>query len=242
MKYIATLLIAVLLSQGVSYSQSRTNEAKATIQSKSTKLTEATGWAKNKTSGQWVSNQNIIHNEAARPAFASFLENFKWIQVWKVEHEGQTHTVLVQEKAAGYYKYPKIQKDWNAITKSEWIILNEDSLKGWLSELSKKTNEPICIRSEKYGDFSDRFSTLGGTKAYNETNILSRIKSDIEEEEDSRYASRFGYWVSAQNVDGKDVIRFRPLKSYYVSRYKKENELEDKYFEVEYSKFMNLFE
>lgn len=209
----------------VSFGQSRTNVDKIEFLGKTEKLTKATGWEQNKTTGEWVSNKNVIDYKECKPYWASHVsQNFKWLQFSIVEREGNKYYIFLYEKLSGKYKYPNIQQDWETETQTHFFVITESGFNQFKEKLKLNNGETIQLKSKMNGFITDRYKILGGEHLYNEENLLNKIRNTI----DKPNYSELCFTLNSQTIDGSNVIRFRLPESCYSSG---EN-IKTKYFEV----------
>lgn len=235
MKNLKVMMMTLMmcLMTMVSFGQSRTNTDKIEFSSKTEKLTKATGWEQNKTTGEWVGNINVIDDEECKPYWVSYVsQNFKWIQFSIVERNGINYYVFLYEKLSGKYKYPNIQQDWEIETQTHFFIITESEFNNLKDKLKLNSGETILLESKMNGFITDRYKVLGGEHLYNEQNLLNNIRNSI----DKPNYSELCFSLNSQNIDGLNVIRFRLPESCYSSG----NNIKTKYFEVLDNEFQKI--
>jgi hypothetical protein len=251
MKNVRLMMMTLMmcLMTMVSFGQSRTNVDKIDFLSKTEKLTKATGWEQNKTTGEWVSNKNVIDYQECKPYWVSHVsQNFKWLQFSIVERNGNKYYVFLYEKLSGKYKYPNIQQDWETETQTHFFIITESEFKEFKDFFSNNlmhknaqfhiwdlgnnvrrlgslnNGKTIQLKSKMNGFITDSYKVLGGEHLYNEENLLSKIRNVI----DKPNYLELCFTLNSQFIDGSNVIRFRLPESCYSTG---EN-IKTKYFEV----------
>ena len=228
--------LAIFATTILAIGQSRNAPTIANIIEKSEKLTQATGWCQNSSTQEWVSNPNCLYESECKSYWIDHTENFLWIQIWKLELDGQTYIALVSEVLGGHYKYPNIKEDWQSEKITKWLIVTEDEYSKFKTDLTALSGQEIVLQSKKNDKLSNYYNILGGDKSYTEENILKLITASIRKD---NYSSE-GYKFNSQTVDGLDVVRFRLQKYYYQSSYSTSNDLEKQYFEMNLSDFLKI--
>jgi hypothetical protein len=104
------------------FGQERVNRKKISFDQSSNIMTKSTGWAYNKTLGEWVDYENLISDDKDyKTKYKSLLgewmmshnnQNFLSIQTKTVTFKGIKYFVLLIENWGGRYEYPTIEEDW----------------------------------------------------------------------------------------------------------------------------------
>lgn len=237
MKIIHFLFGAILLLfliESSTYSQSRTSPEFVKILNKSEKITKAIGWCKNQDTGEWIENENCIF-ERDDGFWSDRTENFIWIQTWELKYEDIKYYGVLSEIKSGWYTYESIERGWNSEKITKWIILSEKEYKEFKSEVYALHSGSRFLASEIHGELSDYNSHLGGSYSYTEENILKLITTSIKEGEKGFQVYKF----NSQNVEGKDVVRFR-LQTQYSEAYYIQIDIQNQYFELLLSEFIKV--
>ena len=233
MKNLKVMMMTLMmcLMAMVSFGQSRVNIDKINFLSKTEKLIKATGWEQSKTTGEWVSNKNVIHYKKCKSYWVSHVpQNFNWLQFSIVERNGNKYYVFLYEKLSGGYKYPNIRQGWETEMQTHFFIIIESEF----NKLKEKLNngETIHLKSKMNGFITNKFKILGGEHLYNEENLLNKIRNTI----DKPNYSELCFTLNSQTIDGSNVIRFRLPESCYSSG----EDIKEKYFEVLNGDFQNI--
>lgn len=234
-KILSITLIALMISTTLS-AQSRVDKTHLTFESKSEKLTKATGWKQNKKTGKWISNKNVISDRVCPDYWISHVnQNFIWMQFKTVTHQNSTYYIFLYEQNTGAYKYPNIKKDWQTYKATRFIILSQSKYNQIQEMLSGKTSDTtIAISSDRNGFMVSKYASLGGENAYNEKNLLAKITNTL----DSKGTYDNSLLLKTEKIDGESIIRFRLPYGYY-----NENDLfkvKEQYFEVKAEAFKKI--
>lgn len=217
--------------------QSRTNKKMLEFISKSTNLTNATGWAYNDATGKWISNENLINRNKIEHPWSGYgkEQNFIWMQFTTTNRNGIDYKILLFEKISGYYTYPSIFQDWNTCKETHFFVMTVQQYKNMKRQIELMSGKDIIIKSELTGEISDKYPHLGDGYLYNEENLLAKITNIFEK------ASPFDFCfkLNSQLVDGKHILRFK-LPEYCSSYSLNEEGLKSKYFEVDISEFNKI--
>jgi len=222
------LLFTILLSS-CSFSQERINRAKLTFNKQSDELKEATGWAYNEASGEWIDYKNVLcpdnkyktkYKSLQGDYMASnYTQSFNSIQTKTVTYDSVEYYVLIVKTVSGKYEYPSIKEDWYSYKETKGYIFTAsefsklDSING---SIELKTNSYVRLGS-KYTKYSDK-------------EFLDLIQAKLSAPK-SEYSSMYTFPIM-KSTEGK--IRF-----YIPERFSKYNkaDFEKKYFEIEEDKF-----
>lgn len=228
------LLISVSIFLTINtFAQSRENKVNLKFESKSEKLTAAVGWKKNKETGKWIDNKNVIEDRTCTAYGVSYiLQNFKWIQFFTIKHNGVELYVLLNERQGGEYKYPNIRENWEPNTQTHFLVFDSTDYKKLQDAINSKEALDIKISSKISGVMSDRYIILKGEYLYNEENLLAKITNAIEK----KGYSETCFVINSQKVDGVDVIRFRLPESCNSDK----NNTQEAYFEVKLEEFTKI--
>ena len=134
MKKIALFLFIIPL---FSYAQERVNESKKSFISVSEKIENAIGWSFNKSTGEWVDNDNVIYytNEHRNTTSEVFFvksrvsQNFIYVQTKKVSKGSEIFYAIFIKKHDGYFKYREIKEDWQTTTQTRIYLFPEKEYK-----------------------------------------------------------------------------------------------------------------
>jgi hypothetical protein len=213
--------------------QNRENRQNHSFIQKTERVISATGWAFNDKTGKWVENKNVIYDKPNQTNWISHLpQNFYWIQFTTIQHEGITYYVLLYENRGGYYKYPSIHEGWEEENRTHFFIIDSKNYNKIKDIVNSKQQKSISIRSELSGHIDDALTSLGGEYLYNEDNLLAKITTTINNQHIMDYERCLV--VNSQQVQGKDVIRFRLPEACPSSS------LGQWYFEIELDEFKKL--
>lgn len=228
------LLISVSIFLTINtFAQGRENKVNLKFEAKSEKLTTAVGWEKNKETGKWIDNKNVIKDRTCTAYGVSYvLQNFKWIQFSTIKHNGVELYVLLNERQGGEYKYPNIRENWEPNTQTHFLVFDSTDYKKLQDAINSKEAVDIKISSKISGVMSDRYIILKGEYLYNEENLLAKITNAIEK----KGYSETCFVINSQKVDGVDVIRFRLPESCNSN----ENNTQEAYFEVKLEEFTKI--
>lgn len=226
-----TMMILIMcLMSIVVLGQSRTNVDKIEFSNKTEKLTKAEGWEQNKTTGEWVSNKNVI--SSTKSQFVSMIaQNFRWLQFSKIEKNGVNYYVLLFEKESGSYKYPNIKRDWEREIQTHFFIITESEFNELKDKLKLNNGETIQLKSKMNGSITDRYKILGGENLYNDENLLNKIRNTIDKPNYFEHC----FTLNSQIVDGSNLVRFRLAESCNLS-----SDIKTKYFEVLNNEFQKI--
>lgn len=171
-----SILLIILFSGCLGFSQQRTNDPLPIISQNNGKLTTAQGWLKN-SSGQWISRKNKIIEDLGE--YTKQLENyaehsigesnFIYFELKKVNLKGISYDLLVKKSKSGYYTYPAIQEDWNNEIICSYYIFQSDELE----QIKKVKSDSL---STIYLDVKHR-GFIGFVN--DKTNINNSISKDI---------------------------------------------------------------
>lgn len=215
------------------FAQNRENKVNLKFESKSEKLTTAIGWKLNKETGKWIENKNVIEDRACPNYYVSYItQNFKWIQISTIKHNGVDVYVLLFERQGGEYKYPNIREDWEPNTQTHFLVLDSTEYKKLQVGINSREAKDIKITSKISGSMSDRFKILGGEHLYSEDNLLAKITIALAK---SGY-SETCFIINSQKLDGVDLVRFRLPESCYSA----ETDMKEAYFEVPFEEFNRI--
>ena len=226
-----TIFITSIVINGTA--QSRTNRKMIEFNSKSTKLTKATGWGQNEKTGKWIGNKNVIDDKKVSSYWISHIsQNFKWLQFATINQNGKKYYVFLYERLGGEYKYPNIREDWEAHKTTCFFVLTPTQYEEIKTQIDLKTGKNIKVTGMT-GCISDKFKILGGEHLYNEENLLAKIINTIEKQPSY---SESCFILNSQTTDGMDILRFRLPESCYFA----EDNMKTKYFEVKISEFKTI--
>lgn len=230
MKYFKLILLSagMMISTGSTFAQSRagittTSTPMATgisVQSKSPKLKEATGWMQTR-SGAWISNTNAISDIVLSPSKVnSVAQNFKWLQLLTLMNGSQPVYALLFENSIS-------EANNQAEKRVNYYVMDASSYAEVVALIAAKDGKTLTVKSSIYGYMGDiKHGQLSSEK------LLSLISQSIASPQQARY----NLVINAQHVDGKDVVRFRlPERSSII-----DNGLDEGYFEVTLSEFNTI--
>lgn len=231
--FTVTLILAIqLFFLGDLNGQERINRSKIQFTKSSGKLTSATGWAINPTSGEWIDYPNMI---STSKAFKNKLnlppgslnmsrasQNFVYLQFKSIDFNGKEYYILIHEKWFGHYTYPNIQEDWNFYTKTFAYIFDEDEFKKLFrleGLIELKTNNLVNI-SHQYNHFKEsdlldliHSKLLSGPDQFSSTftfPILKSTEGNIRFFTPSYFPSYFMYDFDT-NYFETDLVNFSTL-------------------------------
>ncbi len=228
-KAINILPYALLLITTIVNGQGRINKQTLSFDSKTNKLANATGWKLNGETGKWIENTNVIDGIKCPMLWVSHItQNFKWIQFASLTHNGNKYYVFLWERLGGKYKYESIQMDWEQDNRTYFFILDSKQYSELKAAVNAKEQKDIQFNSNFTGHISDCFKVLGGEHLYNEENLLAKITNSLGK----KGYSNDCLTINAQNVDGKDIVRFLLPENCFSTKYS--------YFEVSFEDFMTI--
>jgi hypothetical protein len=229
------LLISVsIFLASENFAQSRIDKINLKFDSNSEKITNASGWKVNKETGKWIENKNVIDDKVCKAYWVSYIpQNFKWIQISKIKHNGINLFVLLHERQGGEYKYPNIRENWEPNTQTHFFVIDSVEYKKIQNAVNNKEAKDIKISSKIFGSMSDRYKILGGEHLYNEENLLAKITKAIEK---PSYIENC-FIINSQKLDGIDVVRYRLPETCYAT----EKEMKEAYFESKLEDFNQIF-
>lgn len=215
------------------FGQIREDRWNPTFDKMTEKITYASGWMLNKGTGKWIENQNVIADRECPSYWVSHMsQNFRWIQFAAIFYKGTKYYIFLFERQDGEYKYPKIQEDWQEETRTYFFILDSLQYHGLISVVNSKDQRDIQFKSKYSGYITDKFEILGGENIYNEENLLAKIAYTLDNGSSSEYC----LVINSQQINQREVIRFRLPEFCLISKY-----IKDAYFEIEFSDFVKLF-
>lgn len=231
---VTSLLLIVLLFQV--FSQERVNREKLSFSEISGTLSKATGWAYNKTLGEWIDYKNVISDDKDYKTKNVILQgswmmskeskNFINIQIKTIIFKGETYYALIINKWNGSYEYPELQMDWQPYKITIGYIYTKDEyqkLKNIESLVEVKTKYSVCMGT-KY-------------RKYSEKTFLDLIQTELNKEIDSIYFPPTTEYTFPLMKTKEGAIRF-VLPNYYsqLNNY----DFEKEYFETNLNDFSNL--
>ena len=196
--------------------QERENTTMLEFKTKSVKLTSATGWEKNKTTGKWIENKNVIDDKKST-SYQFSDQGFKWLQFSTITKNGKDYYVFLWETINHQNK------------RTHFFVLTTEQYDEIKTQIDLKTGKNIIVKSEMTGNITDKYKSRGGEHLYNEENLLARITNTMEEP----LYSEDCFMLNTQTIDGVDILRFRLPEDCYSS----EEDIKTKYFEVKISEF-----
>lgn len=224
---LTTILIALTFIdiQG----QSRTDRQNVEFDSKSEKLTQATGWELNKTTGEWIENQNVISDRETTPQARGVSQNFNWLQFTSLTFEEEQYYLLVYERPTGRYRYPNIREGWSSFESVYYFVFTSEQYDQMVNSINLITGETIDIKSNMADEYSGLFIQSAG--GYDEKDLLARITNILNRPNYTENCFR----LNSQVVDGSEIIRFR-LPEHCILR----DKMQTAYFEVNLEEFNSI--
>ena len=147
------LICMVICSLGlIAHGQERVNREKVHFTNQSEILLNATGWAYNKTLGEWIDYENVIsHNKdyqtiGPNPYMKSHLPNFNSIQVKTITYNDVEYVCLIVNVWKGYYEYPEIMEDWQTYTANVYYFLSKEEYNKLFNLTNKITETLVSLK------------------------------------------------------------------------------------------------
>ncbi|MES2556861.1 MAG: hypothetical protein V4604_11965 [Bacteroidota bacterium] len=228
------LTIAVITVAFAAFTQEREDRKDASFDSITEKITTATGWELNESTGKWIENKNAIYDKKCPESMFSLVsQNFKWIKAARITCNGKRYYVIIHESIGGTYKYPEIRQDWQEHKEMNYFILDSTGYADLNKALNAKDSTESIIKSKLYGNITDQYVILGGEHLYNDQNLINSIVATINNPKE--YYPSYSFYVNVQTVKGIKVVRFRLPESKRMSTdYQKE------YFEIKHTDLIKL--
>lgn len=227
-KMIRLLLLTVTVVMchiAATLAQDRVNREKISFSESSETLKEATGWAYNKTLGEWVDYTNLINASPAYKTKSKSLvgyirsqtpQNFSNLQFHRLVVNNNIYYVLVINRLSGRYRYPAIREDWIVSKETVAFIIDEDSYESIFNETGI-----VEIRGRV-------FSTTSGVGDEFLAGIFNTVTG-------ADYTSRIEWVFQKLVTEDGSKVRFRLPESSLVRK-----NFEENYFETSKEEFLKL--
>lgn len=210
--------------------QSRVDRENVQFELKSEKLTQASGWKQNQTTGKWIENQNVIADRGITPQARGVSQNFNWLQFANLTFEGEQYYLLVYERPTGRYRYPNIRQGWSRFESVYFFVFTSEQYYQIVNSINLMSGETINIKSNMAGEYSGLFIQDAG--GYDEKDLLARITNILKQPHYFENCFR----LNSQVVEGLEIIRFRIPEACVLS----EDKIQTAYFEVNFKDFYSL--
>lgn len=116
-------------------SQERVNGENYSFTKESQIVSHFTGWCYNKSTEQWVGNENCIEifempsYQVGKHAQGNTTRNLQGVQIKEFSYNGETLYVFDAMVNDGVYKYPSLKEDWISMTKHYCFLISENVYK-----------------------------------------------------------------------------------------------------------------
>ena len=171
---------------------------------KSQKLISAIGWKKNRTTGKWIENKNLIFDEKRKNTIHSKDDqNFKNIQFSKIKFNDTQYYIFLYEHLNGL-ETVRGNSIYGKGKVTYFFVMTEEQYIKLKANIESKSGENIIVPSKSFGEMNNLDVSLGGRYLYTDENLIFNI---IEEIKRPMFYNQ-QMVLNSQIIEGDEIVRF----------------------------------